>query len=251
MSRLTGSVAPGTQPEPPPDTGPTSPTPTGPDPAAGRATVFTADFGSARQWMAGRTSAYPRMGPTNRSDHKLDHLTVRDCSDGVFAATPRRGDDLWDCDLLTTEGSPQAFQVRAGDVVRGRFTLPTGIGAWPALWTWRDGDNEVDLVEYHPDHPAILELSNHLGGTQLYWNDPSGEVAPGATIDLTVVLGAHAVTWYVNGSQVFADQRGVGTSFSAYLIINMSVSDGTYHPRPDPAHPGGLSWTCHSLTVLR
>ncbi|MFD0531170.1 hypothetical protein ACFQ1I_38620 [Kitasatospora arboriphila] len=53
------------------------------------ATVFSADFTSTRQWVAGRSSAYPRMGPTNRSDHKLDHLVPDYCPGGVFAATRR------------------------------------------------------------------------------------------------------------------------------------------------------------------
>lgn len=212
--------------------------------------VFRADFGSARQWVAGRTSAYPRMGPTNRGDHKLDHLVDRYCPDGRFTAT-RRTDGLWDCNLLTTEGSLDAFQVRTGDTLDARVTLPAGLGAWPAIWTWRGGGNEVDAFEYHPDNPSLLELSNNVRGGHSYWTDPTGAVAPGATVDLRVVLGARSVVWYVNGVRVFADGRGVGTAWSAYLIVNLSVSDGTYHPRPGPGQNDPLSWTCHSLSVTR
>ncbi|MGK4584374.1 beta-glucanase [Kitasatospora sp. HPMI-4] len=212
--------------------------------------VFQADFGSTRQWAAGRTSAYPQSGPTNRSDHKLDHLNNHYCPGGRFTAT-RRTDGLWDCDLLTTEGSPDAFQLRTGDVLDARVTLPTGLGAWPAIWTWRNGGNEVDFFEYHPDHPGMLELSNNVRGGHSYWNDPTGAVAPGATLDLRVVLGARSVLWYVNGALVFADGRGVGNSWHAYLIVNLSVSDGTYHPRPAPRDNGPLFWTCHSLSITR
>ncbi|WUN35615.1 beta-glucanase [Kitasatospora sp. NBC_00315] len=215
------------------------------------ARVFTADFGSARQWIAGRSSAYPNMGPTNPGDHKLDHLVGQYCPGGVFAAVARAG-GLWDCNLLTTEGSPDGFQLRTGDVLRARVTLPTGAGAWPAIWTWRDGRNEVDAFEYHPDNPNLLELSNHVGrGGYLYWRDPSRAVAPGSTIDLRTVLGARSVEWYVNDRRVFSDGRGVGTGWHAYLIVNMSVSDGTYHPRPSGPPGTRLSWTCHSLTVDR
>ncbi|KJK59924.1 beta-glucanase [Saccharothrix sp. ST-888] len=211
--------------------------------------VFQADFGSTQQWIAGSSSAYPRMGPTNRGDHKLDHLTNRYCPDGRFTATPRP-DGLWDCNLLTTEGSPGAFQVRTGDTLQARVTLPVGLGAWPAIWTWRNGDNEVDVFEYHPDNPGLLELSNNVRNGHRYWTDPTGAVAPGATADLRVVLGASSVLWYVNGVLVFSDGRGVGPSWQAYLIVNLSVSDGTYHPRPGPRQRE-LSWTCHSLSVTR
>ncbi len=213
--------------------------------------VFTADFGSSRQWVAGRSSAYPNMGPTNPGDHKLDHLVNQYCPGGVFAAVARAG-GLWDCNLLTTEGSPDGFQLRTGDVLRARVTLPTGKGAWPAIWTWRDGGNEVDVFEYHPDNPNLLELSNHVGrGGHLYWRDSSGAVAPGSTIDLRTVLGARSVDWYVNEHRVYSDGRGVGAGWHAYLIVNMSVSDGTYHPRPSGGPGTRLSWVCSALTVDR
>ncbi|MEV6056123.1 hypothetical protein [Streptomyces sp. NPDC052107] len=53
--------------------------------------MFTADFGSARQWPAGPSWAYPDGGPVNPGDDKLDHL-VPDASyarSGVFGATRR------------------------------------------------------------------------------------------------------------------------------------------------------------------
>ena len=221
-------------------------------PAAAARTVFTADFTSVRQWVAGRSSAYPNMGPTNRGDHKLDHLVAQYCPGGVFAAVARSTDTLWDCNLLTTEGSPDAFQLRTGDTLRARVTLPVGAGAWPAIWTWRDGRNEVDVFEYHPDNPNLLELSNHIGsGGHLYWRDQAGAVAPGATVELRTVFGARSVDWYVNGRRVFADGRGVGAGWHAYLIVNMSVSDGTYHPKPSGPAGTRLSWVCHALTVER
>ncbi|GAA0700641.1 hypothetical protein GCM10010193_64260 [Kitasatospora atroaurantiaca] len=187
------------------------------------------------------------MGPTNRSDHKLDHLRPRYCPGGVFRAEAREADDLWDCDLLTTEGSPEAFEVRTGDVIDARITLPSGRGAWPAIWTWRDGGNEIDVFEYHPDNPGTLELSNHVKGGYRYWQDPT--VTPGATVGLRVVLGARTVEWYVGGHLVHADGRGVGRTWHAYLIVNLSVSDGTYHGPPPDGTP--LSWACPSLKVSR
>ncbi|WP_406193988.1 beta-glucanase [Kitasatospora sp. NBC_01560] len=215
------------------------------------AVVFDADFTSTRQWTAGRSSAYPRMGPTNRGDHKLDFLSRAYCPGGVFAATRRRGGDLWTCSLLTTEGSPEGFQLRTGDVLSARVTLPVEPGAWPAIWTWRDGGNEVDVFEYHPDHPDLLEFSNHVRGGFRYWHGAALGIAPGATFELKAVLGAFSVDWFVGDTLVHADRRGVGPDWHAYLIVNMSVADGTYHDRPAPTGPDRLSWVCHTLRVER
>ncbi|WP_181799637.1 LamG domain-containing protein [Kitasatospora acidiphila] len=215
------------------------------------AVVFEADFGSPEQWTAGQTSAYPNMGPTNLGDHKLDRLNRSYCPGGRFTATRRFFGGLWSCNLLTTEGSPDGFQVQTGDVLSARVVLPTGLGAWPAIWTWRNGGNEVDVFEYHPDHPGILELSNHVRDAYLYWDGSSAGVAPGAQLDLKVTLGAGSVDWSVNGTTVFQDGTGVGPGWQAYLIVNLSVSDGTYHPAPPPGGPRQLSWSCLGLSVDR
>ncbi|MFE4398436.1 MULTISPECIES: beta-glucanase [Streptomycetaceae] len=215
------------------------------------AVVFDADFTSTRQWIAGRSSAYPRMGPTNRSDHKLDYLSRDYCPDGQFTAVRRHSGGLWSCSLLTTEGSPDGFQLRAGDVLSASVTLPVELGAWPAIWTWRDGGNEVDVFEYHPDNPDLLEISNHVRGGFRYWHGASAGIGPGATFGLRVVLGANSVDWYVEDELVYADLHGVGAAWHAYLIVNMSVADGTYHDRPPYGGPDRLSWVCHSLQVER
>ncbi|MFE1754858.1 LamG domain-containing protein [Streptomyces anandii] len=195
--------------------------------------VLEADFSSPRQWVAGRSWAYPGGGPVNPGDDKLDHLTPDPghCRDGTFRAT-RRPDGLWDTGLLTTEGSEEGFTVRAGDMLSTRVRLPTENGAWPAVWTWRDGGQEIDVFEYHPDNPDLLELSNHVRGGHLYHRDPA--VHPGGWIDLRVTFGASCVTWSLNGSRVYADHRGVGAGWYAHLIVNLSVCAGRYHPPPDP-----------------
>ncbi|MDT0476628.1 beta-glucanase [Streptomyces griseoviridis] len=211
--------------------------------------VFTADFTSETQWVAGRSWAYPGGGPTNPADDKLDHLTADPAysRSGTFRAT-RRADGLWDTGLLTTEGSAEGFTVRTGDRLDARVRLPVGVGAWPAIWTWRDGGNEVDVFEYHPDNPALLEFSNHVR--------PSGRdlradaISPGGAVDLSVTFGRRSVVWSLNGKRVFADGRGVGVGWYASLIVNLSVSAGRYHPHPDAATTE-LSYTVESLVVHR
>lgn len=195
---------------------------------------FTADFSSARQWVAGRSWAYPGGGPTNPGDDKLDHLVpdAAYCRGGVFLAT-RRPDGDWDTGLLTTEGSPDAFTLRTGDLLETRVRLPTALGAWPAIWTWRDGGNEIDVFEYHPDNPDLLEFSNHVKGGRRSYSDPS--VGPGAWVCLKVEFRARSVVWWVNGVRVFTDGKGVGQDWYAYLIVNLSVCAGGYHPAPDPS----------------
>ncbi|MFF0559521.1 beta-glucanase [Streptomyces sp. NPDC020472] len=211
--------------------------------------VLEADFSSTEQWVAGRSWAYPGGGPTNPGDNKLDHL-VEDPSysrTGTFRAT-RRSDGFWDAGLLTTEGSAEGFQVRAGDVLEARVRLPEETGAWPAIWTWLDGGQEVDVFEYHPDNPDLLELSNRVRGRYLYFRDPA--VRPGAWVDLRVEFGARSVVWWVNGARVFDDRRGVGRSWRAHLIVNLSVCAGRYHPAPDP-DASEMSYEVAELRVYR
>ncbi|MEV6834026.1 beta-glucanase [Streptomyces sp. NPDC051133] len=216
-------------------------TPSGPEP------VFTADFRSERQWVAGRSWAYPDGGPVNPGDDKLDYL-VPDADhsrSGVFRAT-RRPDGRWNTGLLTTEGSEEAFTVRAGDVLEARVRLPRELGAWPAIWTWRDGDQEIDVFEYHPDHPDVLEFGNHVRDCGFAFRDNA--VRPGAWVDLRTEFGARSVVWSVNGTRVFADGRGVGRDWQAYLIVNLSVSAGRHHPAP-AAGTAEMSFEVSGLVV--
>ncbi|MDK1475853.1 beta-glucanase [Streptomyces sp. 549] len=202
-------------------------------PESVHAPVFVADFASTSQWVAGRSWAYPGGGPVNPDDDKLDYL-VEDASysrSGTFRAT-RRSDGRWNAGLLTTEGSREGFMARTGDVLEARVRLPEQIGAWPAIWTWLDGGQEIDVFEYHTDNPDLLELSNRIRGGHLYYRDPA--IRPGGWVDLRVEFGAYSVVWWVNGKRVFADRRGVGRRWRAYLIVNLSVCAGRYHPPPPP-----------------
>jgi hypothetical protein len=211
--------------------------------------VFRADFASERQWVAGRSWAYPDGGPVNPGDDKLDFL-VPDADysrSGVFRAT-RRSDGMWDTGLLTTEGSEEGFMLRPGDVLEARVRLPRETGAWPAVWTWRDGDQEIDVFEYHPDNPDLLELSNHVRTSGSYVRDEA--VSPGARVDLRTEFGVRSVVWWVNGRRVFADHRGVGRGWHAYLIVNLSVCAGRYHPAPDP-ETTEMSYEVRELVVRR
>lgn len=194
--------------------------------------MFVADFSSPAQWVAGRSWAYPDGGPVNFGDGKLDHL-VSDpffCRAGVFRAA-RRPEGTWSAGLLTTEDSAEGFMVRTGDVLEARVRLARALGAWPAIWTWRDGGQEIDFFEYHPDNPDVLELSNHVNGGCHYHRHPS--LAPGAWVDLRVELGARNVVWWVNGERVFDDGTGVGEWWCAYLVVNLSVCAGVHHPPPE------------------
>ncbi|MBD0707829.1 MULTISPECIES: beta-glucanase [unclassified Streptomyces] len=211
--------------------------------------VFDADFSSAEQWTAGRSWAYPGGGPTNPGDNKLDHLVDDPAYSraGLFRAT-RRPDGNWDSGLLTTEGSPEGFMLQPGDVLEARVRLPEQTGAWPAIWTWLDGGQEIDVFEYHPDNPDLLELSNRVRSRYRYYRSP--EVCPGAWIDLRVAFGSRNVAWWVNGVRVFDDRRGVGRAWRAHIIVNLSVCAGRYHPAPDEATTE-MSYEVASLRVYR
>ncbi|MFD7733558.1 hypothetical protein ACFV6F_24655 [Kitasatospora phosalacinea] len=190
-------------------------------------------------WNSTSTSAY-RYGNHNPDDDKLDWLQPGALSTGnganTFTATPganrlENGRQSWDTGLLTTENTQQGFQVRPGDYAEVRLQLPSGTGAWPALWTWKDGGNEIDSFEYHPDNPNLLELSNRINSAGTYYTDADA-VYPGAWVSIGVHYGAYNNDWYVNHKLVFSDHTGTGPNWSAYLILNLSICAGDWHPSP-------------------
>ncbi|MFB7950262.1 hypothetical protein ACFC6L_35760 [Kitasatospora phosalacinea] len=190
-------------------------------------------------WEDDRTSAY-KYGNHNPDDDKLDWLQPRALSTAnganTFTATPganrlENGKQSWDTGLLTTEYTQQGFQVRPGDYAEVRLQLPSGYGAWPALWTWKDGGNEIDSFEYHPDNPNLLELSNRINSAGTYYTD-ADEIYPGAWVSIGVHYGAYNNDWYINHKLVFSDHTGTGPNWSAYLILNLSICAGYWHPSP-------------------
>ncbi|QMU71160.1 family 16 glycosylhydrolase [Streptacidiphilus sp. P02-A3a] len=225
----------------PPSTGSGSPVP-------GQSLVWSEEFNGpvayGSRWIGDSTTAF-QYGNHNPNDNKLDWLSDSAVSvaGGVatFTAAPsgntlENGKQAWTTGLLTTEGSTQGFQVKTGDYAETRVRLPTAAGAWPALWTWKNGNGEIDSFEYHPDNPNLLEFTNHVNPAQNYYTDASA-VAPGKWVTIGTYYGANSVDWYVNGTKVYADGTGVGPNWSAYLILSLSVSAGEYHPAPTSSSP--------------
>ncbi|WP_405577351.1 beta-glucanase [Streptomyces sp. NBC_01190] len=221
------------------------------------AVVFDAPFSDRTAWAAGRTSAYPRNG-RNPGDNKLDQIGPRfaPTPDGVFHAR-RAGTALWNTDLVSTEYAPGGFELLPGDQVSATCLVYATRGVWPALWTWgRDGaggrpqpgHGEVDLFEYHPTNPRLLELTNHVRGAGDYAHDA---ITPGRPFLLSVLLGQDNVEWSVDGVPVFADHLGVGPRWRAWLIVCVSVSAGAYGHLPPERGVDELSWQCTGLTVRR
>ncbi|WP_354643250.1 glycoside hydrolase family 16 protein [Kitasatospora camelliae] len=226
---------------------PTSAPTTG-SPVPGKALTWSEEFDGAvaygSKWTGERSSAY-RYANHNPDDNKLDWLTTGGVSvaDGVatFTAKPsahilENGKQAWDTGLLTTEYSSQGFQVKTGDYAETRVRMPAGTGAWPALWTWKNGGSEIDSFEYHPDNPNLLEMTNHVKSGSKYVTDANA-VAKDKWVTIGTYYGTNSVDWYVNGVKVFSDGTGVGATWSAYLILNLSLSAGQYHPAPSGSTP--------------
>lgn len=251
----------------PPTTAPTAPptTPTAPttSPASavpGKSLAWSDEFNGpiawGSRWVGSTTTAFA-YGNHNPGDNKLDWLDPNAVSvaDGVatFTASPsghtlENGQQAWTTGQLTTEGSTEGFQVKTGDYVEARVKLPTASGAWPALWTWKNGNAEVDSFEYHPDNPNLLELTNHVNAAHDYYTN-AGAVAPGQWVTIGTYYGADSVDWYVNGTMVYPDHTGVGANWSAYLNLSLSVSAGQYHPAPTGTAP--ITFAADYVRVFR
>lgn len=243
-------------PTPPPDDDDDNNPPPDPEPTNypwqnGRSLVFQDDFSNpgdtADKWIFNSTWSYPGAGPTNHPNGKLDHFSDAAItqSGGIltFTATPRSDGD-WDTGLITTGDAeePATFALKTGDFHVAHVQLPddNNMGAWPALWTWNNGGNEIDSFEWHTDNPHLLELTNHVnGGGHYYVNDEL--VAPSKWVWIGTDFQAGNCTYYVGDSldtlrAVYSDGTGVG-NWEAYAIINLSIVDGTWHPAPTNDNP--------------
>jgi hypothetical protein len=178
----------------------------------------------------------------NQPDHKLEYNRPENLAiaDGILTITARREryrapsgiTYSWTSGLITTgqncaPAPPDGVIVRPGDYLQKRARLPADLGMWPALWTWQD---EVDVYEFHPDNPTLLELTNHTGETDGTYYD-SGRALAGEWHWFGALLGRDAVTWYLDGEEIFRSPRGF-ESDGAAIIVNLSVVDGEYHPVP-------------------
>ncbi|WP_353612714.1 glycoside hydrolase family 16 protein, partial [Streptomyces sp. NRRL S-495] len=235
---------------PTPTPTPTPTTPTTGAPVAGKQLTWSDDFNSlalGSRWTADRSSSY-HYGDHNPNDNKLDWLNKNNVavSGGVATFTARpsthtleNGKQAWDTGLLTTEYSSEGFKVKTGDYIETRVKLPAGTGAWPALWTWNSTSGthgEIDSFEYHTDNPNLLELTNHINPGHLYLTDAKA-IAKDGWVTIGTHYGASSVDWYINGTKVFSDGKGVGADWAAYPILNLSLSAGNYHPAPSGTTP--------------
>jgi hypothetical protein len=218
----------------------------------------TLDVGPGRAW--GWQSASYANCTDNPDSWKYDRLTRSSLSTApghlVVTAT-HRDDGNWDTGLLTTgdscDSGGSGFQVRTGDLVLVHIRLPAAdTGAWPCLWTWRDGRNEVDIFEWYADRPDQIEFVNHVRSGSTVYADPN--IGADRWVYLAAQLGADNNTWYVGPSidtltEVWSDHTGVGPDFAAYLILNLSISDGSFHQAPAGTDP--VSMEIDLLTVER
>ncbi|MGF1427173.1 glycoside hydrolase family 16 protein [Kitasatospora sp. LaBMicrA B282] len=226
----------------------------------GQSLVWSDEFNgpiSPLKWNKANSSAY-RYGTHNPQDDKLDLIDANNVTTANGVATftakpvsfnlPVKNRTAWATGLLTTENSGEKFMVKTGDYAETRVRLPKQLGAWPALWTWKEGDNEVDSFEFHPDNPNLLELTNHTRPAQKFWENKT-HVQAGEWVTIGTYYGADTVTWYVNGIPVFDDKKGVGPNWSAYLILNLSICSGDFHP--DPADNTPITFDADYVRVFR
>lgn len=65
-----------------------------------------------------------------------------------------------------------------------------------------------------------------------------------------MTFGRRSVVWTLDGERIFADGRGVGSGWQAYLIVNLSVCAGRYHAAPEP-ETLEMSYEVRRLVVTR
>lgn len=209
--------------------------------------VISAPF-TSNNWTFGRTSAFP--GPDasgtqrNPTDGKLDCLNPKWSAPTGTTFQAVRSGSCWNADLATSK-----VLVKTGDKITYNVTPQAQKGSWPAIWTWKDGGNELDLFEYHGDFPKQVEFANHVTHQSTYRQN----VTPGGPYQVTVTLGTKAVTWQSKSGYVMYTAKGLPANWSSYLIVSMSVDNGMYSAAQGPptATEKTLSMKVNSLTVTR
>lgn len=213
---------------------------------ANKALIFSRPFSDGASWANGRSTAYPaansagsQLNPGNSKLDSINPATARPTDDGWFTAIKLgttvkvAGVSLpqWSTQLVTTEGSATKFMARTNDVIAFDFMPYADSGAWPAVWTWNGPSKELDALEYHADNPTTAELTNHVVSTSKA--DYPKVLTPGQVSHFEVLAGQTSVDWYIDGNLIYQDKVGVGLSWQAYLIVNLSVAAGNqYHPGP-------------------
>lgn len=251
---VTGTA--GTQPADPgqPTTAGTTPAA---GPAAGKKLTFADDFDNLSVGTPGstwsHTSSSYAYGDHNPDDSKLDWTTpdAMAVNGGVLTmtATPR-GDGYWNTGLLTTEASQgtggNGVRLQPGDFYVSRTRMPdtgSNSGAWPAMWAWSsDYPNgaEVDPYEYHNDNPNLLEIGTSQCQCGDYYTN-ADLVAPGKWVWVGMLLGDTNNQVFVGSTldsmtKVWEDGTGLQGG-RPHPMVNLSVSDGTYHEKPSGSTP--------------
>jgi len=191
------------------------------------------------------TSAYADECRGNHGDHKLEYNLPQNLvvGNGVLTITAKKQNYTspsgtpytWTSGLITTGDScghdpAGGVTVRKGDYIQIEAKLPGQMGMWPAFWTWQGPTNEVDVFEYHPDNPTLLELSNHTPGGGDFNYDAGYNLSAGWHY-FGAYLGSSTVDYYLDGELIYRDPHPFNSA-GAKLIIDLAVSDGTYHAAP-------------------
>lgn len=217
-------------------------------PVANAATTVITNSYTAAAWTFGRSDAYPAPDSAgtqrNPNDGKLDCINPKWSAPTGTTFSAVRSGSCWNADFATSK-----VLIKTGDTVTYNVTPGTARGAWPSIWSFRNGGNEIDFFEYHSDFAKQVEFANHVNGHACY----SQTVTPGQPYQITVKLTTKAVTWQSKGGYVLCRQPGLPAGWSSYLIVNMSVDSGMWSAAQGPPSAGvnSLSFRVNSLTVTR
>ncbi|MCP2308847.1 hypothetical protein [Kitasatospora paracochleata] len=88
--------------------------------------------------------------------------------------------------------------------------------------------------------------------------EPGADVDPAVGADRWIYIGARFgadnTTWYAGPdldrlTAAYSDHTGVGPDFAAYPILNLSISDGSFHRPPASGDP--VTMECDLIMIER
>ncbi|MEE1610109.1 family 16 glycosylhydrolase [Microvirga sp. CF3016] len=210
---------------------------------------------NTKYWWGGRTLASngelqyfaDRSTPVIQQNPHLDPFRIaadpREAGDGILTITARPSPDTGLTDglpyvsgLINTHGTFSQtygyFEISA--------QVPAGQGLWPAFWLLPQSGNwppEIDVLELLGHDPSTYYVGSH-------WTDTYGSHAfrtQGISTGIDLSQGFHtygtmwtadAITYYLDGNEVYSMQTPAGMNEPMYLLAGLAVG-GNWPGSPD------------------
>lgn len=161
--------------------------------------------------------------------------------DGVLSITARKdAAGKWTSGLIAAADASGAGAGARYGYFEARMKLPTGPGTWPAFWlaalkpvTEKNGNLEVDVLEYYGHHTAAYQAVLHV-----WYADPAKHRGVGQKIDVAadslerdfhtygVDVSPQEIVYFLDRKPVWRQPTPKEHTAPLYPIVNLALGSG-------------------------